>query len=193
MESHSWLCILSLRGTSDPTQTEMTQIGWWMLFWVLFLFSDSKCNRLKCGFVLCIDSWDVCTHFRCLEERGERRETGRKAAEPFGKERKVFCNFQRCDLSPYSEIIYSLKPLEWSGVGGTIWQFTSGGRHSCSYLGKLPPPQPQNKANGPSMRAVSWGQRASNIWSIISIFSPCGSWGENHILDRYSWHPGLQF
>lgn len=119
----------------------MTQIGWWMLFWVLFLFSDSKCYRLKHGFVLGVDSWDVCTHFRWLEEHGERGETGRKAAEPFGKERKVFCNFQSCDLLPYSEINYSLRSLERSGVGEPIWQFTSGGRHSCSHFGKLPHPQ----------------------------------------------------
>ena len=162
----------------------MTQIGWWMLFWVLFLFSDSKCYRLKHRFVLGIDSWDVCTHSRCLEERGERGETGRKAAEPFGKERKVFCNFQSCDLLPYSEINYSLRSLERSRVGEPIWQFTSGGRHSCSHFGKLPHPQlPCNKANGPSLQAVSWGQSTSNVWNIISIFSPYGSWGENHILD----------
>lgn len=161
----------------------MTQIRWWMLFGVLFLFSDSKCYRLKHGFVLGIDSWDVCTHFRCLEECGERGETGRKAAEPFGKERKVFCNFQSCDLLPYSEINYSLRSLERSGGGDNmtvhIWWKTQ-----LLLLRKAAPsPAPWNKANGPSLWAVSWGQSTSNIWNIISIFSPYGSWGENHILD----------
>ena len=87
----------------------------------------------------------------------------------------IYCHIQK--------LIIAWGP--WNEVGGGnnvtvhIWWKTQ-----LLLLRKAAPsPAPWNKANGPSLWAVSWGQSTSNIWNIISIFSPYGSWGENHILD----------
>lgn len=54
-------------GCLHPVKHEMTQIGSWLLFLVLFLFFNSRSHRLKHEFVLGINSWNVCAGFRWLE------------------------------------------------------------------------------------------------------------------------------